>query len=133
MFALRTRCKAFVPAAIAALLLLSAVTPAFAEPDGREVMVAMKSLFAIKVALGLYYTDHSTYPTGEFTSYEDLASELNDRYGIPYMELSTEWENGGSFDFVSYSGDGESFILNVRASDNQGTIVSATPDGVIVR
>jgi hypothetical protein len=133
MLALRTRYKAFIPGAIAVVLLLSATTPIYAESEGHEVMVAMKSLFTIKVALGLYHSDHAVYPTGNYTSYEELACVLSDRYGIPYMELPSEWENGGSFEFVSYSGDRESFVINVRAMDCNGTIVSATPHRVVVR
>jgi hypothetical protein len=133
MCALRNRWKALTPASLAVVFLLSSVAPLHAESEGHEVMVAMKSLFAIKVALGLYHADHNVYPTGEFTTYEELANALSDRYGIPYMDLPEEWKDGGNFDFVSYSGDGESFVINVRAADNSGTIVSATPDRVIIR
>ncbi len=133
MLAHRKRWKALIPAALAALFLLSAVTPAYAEQEGYEVMVALKSLFAIKVALGLYHADHAAYPAGEFRNYDELAKVLSDPYGIPYMELPAEWDDGGYFDFVSYSGDGESFVLNVRVADDSGTIVSATPDRIIVR
>jgi hypothetical protein len=133
MNALKNRWKVLALGLTAAALFLGSVTPAHAESDAHEVMVAVKSLFAIKVALGLYQADHTVYPEGEFTTYKDLKCVLCDRYGIPYMELPSEWEQGEEFEFVSYSGDGESFMLNVRASDLNGTIVSATPDRVIIR
>jgi hypothetical protein len=133
MFALKRNSKALVLSIFAAVLLCSAVTQAHAETEGHEVMVTIKNLFAIKVALGLYHADHSTYPTGTYTSYDELAHLLKDRYGIPYMELSQEWKDGTSFDFVNYSGDRESYVINVRVVDVKGTIVSATPDRVIIR
>ena len=133
MIALRKRWNALTLGTLVTVVFLASAGPVFAESDAQEVLVAVKSLFDIKVALGLYYEDHSAYPKGEYTSYDEFKKALTDRYGIPYMELPAELDEGGSFEFVSYSGDGESFVINVRAADSNGTIVSATPDRVIIR
>ena len=94
--------------------------------DKSLVAAATYDLDLVRKLLAYYAADWNGYPVAA-GSYQDLQDQLIDSDGKSYGELPLS----NTFEFVSYALDlNNDFIVRVRASDNGGTILVATPDAI---
>jgi general secretion pathway protein G len=96
--------------------------------DKSHVAAATYDLDLVRKMLAYYSVDWNSYPPTA-ASYQDLQDQLIDSDGNSYGELPLS----NSFEFVSYAIDADgNFVVRVRAADNGGTILRATPDRIAV-
>lgn len=108
-------------------ILAAIAIPRFIGAQDRARINAAKSeLNSVRQALSLYEMDYATYPASA-TDWSDLKNQLVDpNTGQPYVVLP----DNPNFDFVSYTGDANTYTLIVQAHDNASTQLTATPEGV---
>ncbi len=95
--------------------------------DKSHVAAATYDLDLVRKLLAYYEVDWNSYPPAA-ASYQDLQDQLVDSDGNLYGKLPLS----NTFEFVSYGVDVDgSFIVRVRAADNGGTILLATPETII--
>ena len=95
--------------------------------DKSHVAAATYDLDLVRKLLAYYEVDWNSYPPAA-ASYQDLQDQLVDSDGNLYGKLPLS----NTFEFVSYGVDVDgSFIVRVRAADNGGTILRATPETII--
>lgn len=95
--------------------------------DKSIVAAATFDLDLVRKMLAYYAADYSTYPLSA-ASYEDLKNQMFDPNGNTYGRLPIS----NTYAWVSYSLDvNNNYILRVRVSDRNHTILEATPEGVV--
>ena len=94
--------------------------------DRGYVAAAVYDLDTVRKLLDYYSVDRCAYPHAA-ASYQDLQNQLVDPYGNPLGTLP----HGNTFVFMSYALDAnQDYIVRVRAMDNGGTILVATPETI---
>jgi len=94
--------------------------------DKGHVAAASCDLDNVRKLLAYYTADWNSYPPSA-ASYQDLADQLVDSDGHPLGTLPT----GGTYQFLSYALDAnQDYILRVRALDNGGTVLRASPETI---
>ena len=99
----------------------------FRVRDKSCVAAASYDLDTVRKLLAYYSVDWSTYPPSA-ASYQDLTDQLVGPDGCPYGTTP----HGSTYQFVSYAlAANNDYVLRVRAMDNGGTILRATPETII--
>jgi len=94
--------------------------------DKGHVAAAIYDLDLVRKLLAYYTADWNTYPPAAAT-YTDLQNELVDADGHMLGQLPYPY----TFEFISYGLDANNdYIVRVRAKDNGGTILLATPEHI---
>ena len=94
--------------------------------DKSLVAAATYDLDLVRKLLAYYAADWNGYPPAA-GSYQDLQDQLIDADGNSYGELPLS----NTFQFVSYAIDlNGDFIVRIRAADNGGSILIATPETI---
>ncbi len=94
--------------------------------DKSHVAAATYDLDLVRKLLAYYEVDWNSYPPAA-ASYQDLQDQLVDSDGNTYGKLPLS----NTFEFVSYGLDVDGkFIVRVRAADNGGSIIRATPETI---
>ena len=94
--------------------------------DKSHVAAAVYDLDLVRKLLAYYSVDWCSYPPAA-SSYQDLQDQLIDSDGNSLGELPYS----NTFEFLSYSVDvNGDYILQVRATDNPRTVLTATPETI---
>lgn len=112
-------------------ILAAVAVPRFmGAQDRARVGAARADLDQYRQALGMFEIDNADYPAA--VTLATAVTVLVDPQGNPYMSLPT----GENFADFTYTYDGAStptsYEIQVTCLDNGGTVLSATPDGVVV-
>ncbi len=110
-------------------ILAAVAVPRFmGAQDRARIGAARADLDLFRQALGMYEIDNADYP-GALTLV-GAPGTLVDPQGNPYMSLPT----GENFANFTYTYDGAAspttYSISVTCEDNQGTVLTATPEGI---
>jgi type II secretion system protein G len=108
-----------------------AVPRFLASQDRAYVTAAVADVDHFRKALAVYEIDYGAFPDQNFGSVASLTSALIDPSGNDYMILP----NGQNFSSFAYTpvNNGESYEIQVVATDHMNTGVSAGPLGTAVQ
>ncbi len=113
-------------------ILAAVAVPRFmGAQDRARVGAARADVDLFRQALGMFEIDNADYPAA--LAVATAAATLVDPQGNPYMSLPT----GDNFDGWTYTYDGAStpttYSIEVTCQDNSGTVLEATPEGVVAQ
>ncbi len=121
-----TLIEMLVVALVIGILASLAVARYIKARDRSQVCAATYDLDLVRKLLAYYSVDWSTYPPSA-ASFEDLQDQLVDADGKPLGRLPYPY----TFEFLSYGLDGKrDYVVRVKAMDNGGTILVATPEAI---
>ncbi|MCL4305647.1 prepilin-type N-terminal cleavage/methylation domain-containing protein [bacterium] len=106
--------------------------PRFLEArDRASVTAAVSDVDHFRKALAVYEIDYGMFPDQSFANVSAIVSALVDPAGNDYMILP----DGQNFTSFSYSpiNSGESYEIQVVATDHRNTAVVADPNGAAVQ
>ena len=106
--------------------------PRFLEArDRASVTSAVADVDHFRKALAVYEVDYGTFPASNFGSVAGIAGALVDPSGNDYMILP----DGQNFTAFTYTpiNNGESYQIEVIATDHRNTPVTADPMGTAVQ
>lgn len=110
-------------------ILATLVTPrVLGAIENARLKAALSSAASIQEGLERYAVDNGKYPAGgTINSYDDLKSALADYTKLP------KGENGAPFEFSQYlSPVDDDYTLDIKARDSAGTVITITPDEILV-
>ena len=109
--------------------ILSAIAiPRFMGAQNRARRGAAEAdITKIRECVGLYEIDHASYAVADvnYTDYDAFVALLVDLDGNAYMGLP---EDSVTFEFQSFDGYADSFLIHVKAFDTNKTDVYGTQD-----
>ncbi|NUO18420.1 prepilin-type N-terminal cleavage/methylation domain-containing protein [bacterium] len=110
-------------------ILAAVAVPRFmGAQDRARIGAARADLDLFRQALGMFEIDNADYPAA--LTLATAATVLVDPQGNPYMSLPT----GDNFASFTYTYDGASnptsYEIEVECEDNQGTVLTASPEGI---
>ncbi|MBU0691182.1 prepilin-type N-terminal cleavage/methylation domain-containing protein [bacterium] len=113
-------------------ILAAVAVPRFmGAQDRARVGAARADVDLFRQALGMFEIDNADYPAA--LTLATAVTTLVDPQGNPYMSLPT----GDNFAAFTYTYDGAStpttYTIEVTAHDNAGTVLEATPEGVVIQ
>lgn len=113
-------------------ILAAVAVPRFmGAQDRARVGAARADVDLFRQALGMFEIDNADYPAA--LTLANAAATLVDPQGNPYMSLPT----GDNFAAFTYTYDGASspttYTIEVTCNDNAGTVLEASPEGVILQ
>jgi len=96
--------------------------------DRARITAALDELHYVRRALSMYQAERGYFPQLANADYYSLKNLLVDDFGHPYMSLPDTPE----FDIASftYTSDGDTYYIRVKAKDTKGTWIHASQDGV---
>lgn len=95
--------------------------------DRSHISAATYDLDLVRKLLAYYAADWNTYPPAAAT-YDELQTQLVDGDGNSLGQLPYPY----TFEFLSYRIDANNnFVVRVRARDNGGTVLVATPEAIL--
>ena len=113
-------------------ILATIAVPRFlASQDRAHVTAAVSDVYHFRKALAVYEMDYGAYPDQGFGNGGGIVAALVDPSGNDYMILP----DGQSFNSFSYTpvNNGESYEIQVVATDHSNTGVVADPTGTTVQ
>ena len=126
-----TLVELLVVVVVLGILAMIAMPRFLASQDRASVTAAVADVDHFRKALAVYEVDYGAFPDQGFGSVAGIAGALIDPSGNDYMILP----DGQNFTAFTYTpiNNGESYQIEVIATDHRSTPVTADPEGTAVQ
>ncbi len=123
-----TLVEVFIVILIIGIVALISIPRFTRATDRARITAAVDELHYVRRALSMYQAERGYFPKLDHADYFTLKHWLIDDFGHPYMSLPDTPE----FDLSSftYTSDGDTYLIRVKAKDTKGTWIHASQDGI---
>ncbi len=125
-----TLVEIFIVILIISIVALISIPRFTRATDRARITAALDELHYVRRALSMYQAERGYFPEFNGADYHTLKSILVDDFGHPYMSLPDTPE----FDLSSftYTSNGDTYYIRVKAKDTKGTWIHASQNGIEV-